>query len=386
MDNSSQNSGGSQATPTPTPKTGPVDLNSLPTLTPEELEPGDLELYPTGKSSGRVRGRWTKHRVSGAERVASEVDARAKDDPLLIKTPARDPITGGAAAEHLPTLQVGIATTADGRQLPIEIVNPDISLSEQIARRRARTRGDIIAAAEEELGEFAVDEDVTMVPVKSLGSGGELLQFSPDLKPWERQPEETNAAWRVFQVYRDLPSYHRSIKAALRVVYGEKGGNNNYHLIRTQSRLNRWEERVAEYDRYFDSLMLRELETRRLQTRIETADLGELMRSKAADALEVLDATIYRTVKQADGTTKKVLRTTLSVNEITRLAEVGVKLERLALGEDDEQGGGGVRVTVHMERVDPRSLDERAREILEEREAVAAATKRIIDAEFEEAE
>ncbi len=77
-----------------------------------------------------------------------------------------------------------------------------------------------------------------------------------------------------------------------------------------------WQERALAYDRYQDDYLRAKLESRRLQARLDTAELGALLRQKAADAAGQLT------------TDSK-----LSPTHVARLAKVGAELEMLALGE-----------------------------------------------------
>jgi len=131
----------------------------------------------------------------------------------------------------------------------------------------------------------------------------------------------------------------------------------------------RWEERCEAFDRYEDTEAMKQLKSRRIQSRLETASIGRVLRQRAAEALEVLEATIYEYHLDADGNKQRITRSALSPAQIVRLADVGVKLERLALGLDDSsaQGRGQPVVAVQVNIGGDEELMRRAREVIESR-------------------
>ena len=147
-----------------------------------------------------------------------------------------------------------------------------------------------------------------------------------------------------------------------------------------------WRDRAAVYDAWYESHMLKELEERRLQSRIETARIGERLRNLAGESLTKLRETLYEVVSWVNPATGKVeqyavMKKTLAPQEIIKMAEVGVRLERLGVGLDDSfgQGGRGVQLSVGVSVNAPeRDLRSEAREILEAQEKMAAATYKIL--------
>lgn len=200
-------------------------------------------------------------------------------------------------------------------------------------------------------------------------------ELSPECKPWERQPGESDSDWHRFVIYRNMDPSVRSKRAAYAVSRGlpntpesrRKMEPGNYFWAATKQW--RWEERVRAYDQHVDNMILERLEGRRMRARLETADLGQAMRQKAAEALQELRAVITET-KVIDGKTIKATRVALTPAQIARIAEIGVKLERLALGEDI----GEVSMPQSLTFIDARQvhitdeeLVQRAKDVIEAR-------------------
>jgi hypothetical protein len=168
------------------------------------------------------------------------------------------------------------------------------------------------------------------------------------VETWERQDNETDAAWSAFQVYRDLLPADRSYDAAYREKYNKPPTAHAPLYLRRWAHAHNWRERAAEYDRHQDEVIREALVTRRLQARQETADLGELLRKKAANAARMLVA-VTQQAGEMNGREVWILEVKLTPSDIARLASTGVELERLALGESTENldlsaGGQPIRV------------------------------------------
>lgn len=203
-------------------------------------------------------------------------------------------------------------------------------------------------------------------------------EFAPDLQPWERQYGEPNIAWDAFLTYREMGP-----KRSLRKAYLSNTGNDGEKVPCAPqttwgqwSKTWRWSDRVEEYDRYQDGIFRKQLEARRLEARLETADLGSTMRGKAAEALGVMRTILYTKVRQTDGTEITVQKCALTPTEIVKLAEIGVKLERLALGEPTTSAGSLVGVAVQV-NIGDDELIARAQRVIEARAGDATT---IIDA------
>lgn len=84
--------------------------------------------------------------------------------------------------------------------------------------------------------------------------------WDEERQPWERQAKETDAAWRAFQVYRDLPHLppeerpeSRSQRAVSTRLYpGRSPGKGVVKELGGWSAKWRWVERVNAYDTHLD--------------------------------------------------------------------------------------------------------------------------------------
>lgn len=207
-----------------------------------------------------------------------------------------------------------------------------------------------------------------------------ITEYAEDREMWERQPGEPDNQWLWFTTFRDMDPGIRSLANAYRLATGkEVYWHTSTHWQQARN-LWCWTERVVAYDNYVDAIHRRVLEAARLKIRVETLQLGSAMREKASEALTVLDAVLYRDVKQSDGTVKREMRSALTPSQIVKLAEVGVKLERLAVGEDDVGDGGrfrGVGGTTAVQvnvKIGDDELVQRAQAIITARQGRAPAS------------
>lgn len=60
--------------------------------------------------------------------------------------------------------------------------------------------------------------------------------------PWDRHPKESNRAWEVFQIYRDIPAHDRTYQVA-----ADRVGKTRALVAQWGSRF-RWRERVKHWD------------------------------------------------------------------------------------------------------------------------------------------
>jgi hypothetical protein len=180
-------------------------------------------------------------------------------------------------------------------------------------------------------------------------------------QPWERQPWETPAAFRAFHDFYLAQERPRSVNEAYRrhLAHQKKKPSPSKRAPGTWQHWSRgckangeeiagaltWQDRAAAYDEREDARIRAELEARRLRARLETADLGQTLRQKAANAARIIVAVTQEFVDE-NGQRVRVMKTDLKPHEIARLAEVGVDLERLALGEPTENVAHGGSLTV----------------------------------------
>lgn len=103
---------------------------------------------------------------------------------------------------------------------------------------------------------------------------------------------------------------------------------------------HRWQERIAAYERERNAAIQAELESRRLQARLDTADLGQALRDKAAGALAQFEAIEESTAVTGKNKNVVVKKFVLTAATLTALAKAGVEIERLALGEATQRVEG----------------------------------------------
>ena len=141
----------------------------------------------------------------------------------------------------------------------------------------------------------------------------------PDLDPWERQPGESEVAFAAFQIYRDLTPKRRLAAVA------QKSGKS-VPLMERWSAHHKWRDRAAAWDREQDRVG-REAELEEVKAmRRRHANLAVRMLNKAAQRLEGDPA---HNVTALDVSK-------LTAEQVARLAEVGVKIERAARGEPEK--------------------------------------------------
>lgn len=199
--------------------------------------------------------------------------------------------------------------------------------------------------------------------------------------PWEQQPDESDRDFLLFRCYRDLFPLDRTIRAAF-IKYVETIDPHATERDPTRGRLpswvsklaatNKWSSRVEAYDLYCDAHERAELEKARINATKKAASLGSLLREKAMQALVALLTVEPKIVKYDDGTQELVITSALSPADIVKLAEVGIRIERDALGmnEPSQAPGGAVLNVAVFTGSPPRegdTIEERARIVLQER-------------------
>lgn len=129
-------------------------------------------------------------------------------------------------------------------------------------------------------------------------------------EPWHKRPAETPMAYDAFIRYRDAGRERNVVKLA------EKLGKHP-NQIWTWMRKYDWKERALAWDNELDEQFKTGLVAERIKAAKETIELGRTIRGKAAQAL-------VRMIERGDE---------LAPEDIPRWAELGVRLERLALGD-----------------------------------------------------
>jgi len=165
-----------------------------------------------------------------------------------------------------------------------------------------------------------------------------LKETDTKAKPWEQQPEEPSKAYQQFVLYRDM--MHRSL-AKLATLQGRKSVRSCEKL----SHKYQWRNRVLAWDKEQDR-RLRALQTSDIEEmNSRHVRLGIGMQSAVVKELQSL---VNRVDEAAKAATKKAVEEgldpakahhapVLTVNELIRLSEHGINLERLARGEPTEK-------------------------------------------------
>ncbi len=181
---------------------------------------------------------------------------------------------------------------------------------------------------------------------------------APDRQLFEKQPKEPEKAWTAFVIYREM-GWRRTIHKAAAVYRTEAG------LSSSDASINRacerwaarwgWTARAEEWDREIDKHRRKAAfkEVEKMHKR--HSDLG-----KSLQALGAMELKKYLKELQ-----KKEKSGNLTVNDVLRAIEAGVKLERSSRGEPD---------SIIEERHQFTEDEERAatRHLLGDEEALAA--------------
>lgn len=182
-----------------------------------------------------------------------------------------------------------------------------------------------------------------------------VIELSPDREPWERQPTEPATAWTLFQAYRNLVPTERSVVKSYHEAYPVKAATLSKSTVlnlthgRGYARRFRWQDRAIAFDNHMDQETRDALLRQQIVSRLETAKLGRMLRMKAQEALEILEAVIYTTkVDPVTGEQTRVAKAALGPVAITTLAKAGNQLERFALGMEQQAGPAGAHVQVNV--------------------------------------
>ncbi|MFA5313040.1 MAG: hypothetical protein WC375_06985 [Methanomassiliicoccales archaeon] len=132
--------------------------------------------------------------------------------------------------------------------------------------------------------------------------------------PWERREGETSKAYAAFCFYRDLGP-DRSVPKALEACGKPIGSLSWWQLW---SRTNDWVERSAAYDDHENEIIRKRLEAKRMAAIEKQAELAEAMLKKVKDRVDTIELAFP--------------------SDVAKWADVGTKMQRLALGEPTEIG------------------------------------------------
>jgi hypothetical protein len=145
---------------------------------------------------------------------------------------------------------------------------------------------------------------------------------------WERWDNESETAWGYFKAFRELQSKERTV-----VRVAKNAGKKPEYLHKLAKQFS-WVKRAIEYDRHKDAIqdkiadeMLMEDTRRRLEI---ARSLQELSLNRVKKWLEDLDNGLPVKITPADA---------------ARIAEIGIKLERMELGQSTENISVIARIT-----------------------------------------
>jgi len=123
-------------------------------------------------------------------------------------------------------------------------------------------------------------------------------------RSWERLPDETDAQWQAFRIYRDLGLCRTVVKAYRE--YAEKRGlskDQPHTAYQKWTKQNNWKERAQEYDMYVDEQRRKMRQEKRAQAMdelVESApDAAQTLTSivngdlQGNEALEALDDRVF---------------------------------------------------------------------------------------------
>ena len=194
------------------------------------------------------------------------------------------------------------------------------------------------------IAELRVYDSVKEVPRASIWR----LTAKPN--PWEIQLDETGKAFDAFRLYRDQGPQRSTRQVALTL--GKSGA-----LINRWSSQHQWVRRVALWDRHLDR-----------QGQLEAIEARKDMASRHARVSSlVLSKAMQRLVGDENNNVTALDLNTLTANDVARLIDLAVKVERVSRGEPDR-----------IDRVDvvgQLGLDANDRSLLEKVASFAAARR-----------
>lgn len=154
------------------------------------------------------------------------------------------------------------------------------------------------------------------------------LAIADDREPWEKQPGESRPAFANFVLYRDLGPRRSLSKAA---ADSPRTASN----FADQSRRNGWVARAEAYDDYMDRRYREERENELLAAERQEAQLGRTMTALAA----------RRIIGDPQHGVEQINPGTLTATEAAHLAEAGIRIRRLAMGQPTDVLRGQFTIT-----------------------------------------
>ena len=154
------------------------------------------------------------------------------------------------------------------------------------------------------------------------------MKFARDRKIYDRQPTETDKQWRGFTLYRDL-GLGRSMREAS-LTYRDDLGITTSQPISTERCFHdwsvkwRWRDRITEWERFLDK--------KKRQKAVHAVEAMKDRHIKLGNSLQVLGAQeLQKWIQRA----KNDPTVQVTVGDLLRAIEAGIKLERLSRGEPE---------------------------------------------------
>lgn len=147
----------------------------------------------------------------------------------------------------------------------------------------------------------------------------DVPSYTSEGHPWDRISTESSDAYAAFCLFRDM-GLDRSIGA----VAVEMG--SGHKSVGKWSAGNNWLARAMAYDDYLEAEKRKAFEAESRAMAVRQAKLGMKMQTVATDGLEA------------------IAPEKLTPQDIARLADTGVKIERLARGDSTENSGQVIAV------------------------------------------
>ncbi len=147
-------------------------------------------------------------------------------------------------------------------------------------------------------------------------------------QPWTRQPFDTDLAWFLFQEYLTLPIPRRLSDLTRR----PGGCPISWAQLETLAWEDGWKDRAAAWDRHLDALRLQTVEQvvkeDAAQRAARQGRVGKKLQTLAELELDKLIALASR---------KDGMPGVIQARDVIRAAGIGVRIERLALGDSTEK-------------------------------------------------
>lgn len=148
-------------------------------------------------------------------------------------------------------------------------------------------------------------------------------------KPWTRQPFDTDWSWALFSEYLFLPP-PRQLRLLIRP-------GLHWSTIEDLSRQDIWRERAACWDRHLDQLRLETIERVTEETARQRAERQGKQGKKLARMGELAVDRLTRLLEASP----EFGATEVSCRDAIRAIGIGVRVERLALGENTDRVDSG---------------------------------------------